>query len=78
MSNPTTTPPASGAAPSWTTRLADLDWRRYIIYIAFVLVFLLFAVTLADSGFLSRNNLLNILRPTATITVVGREPEQNR
>jgi ribose transport system permease protein len=71
MSNPTTTPPASGAASSWTTRLADLDWRRYIIYIAFIVVFLLFAVTLADSGFLSRNNLLNIFRQTATITVIA-------
>lgn len=71
MSNPTTTPPAAGAASSWTTRLADLDWRRYIIYIAFVVVFLLFAVTLADSGFLSRNNLLNIFRQTATITVIA-------
>ena len=71
MSNPTTTPPASGAASSWTTRLADLDWRRYIIYIAFIVVFLFFAVTLADSGFLSRNNLLNIFRQTATITVIA-------
>lgn len=71
MSNPTTTPPTSGAAPRWTTRLAGLDWRRYIIYIAFVVVFLLFAVTLADSGFLSQNNLLNIFRQTATITVIA-------
>lgn len=71
MSNPTTTPPTSGAAPSWTSRLAGLDWRRYIIYIAFVVVFLLFAVTLADSGFLSQNNLLNIFRQTATITVIA-------
>lgn len=71
MSNPTTTPPASSAASSLTRRLAELDWRRYIIYIAFIVVLLFFAVTLADSGFLSRNNLLNIFRQTATITVIA-------
>lgn len=51
--------------------LGDLDWRRYVIYIGFVVTFLLFAVTLGDSGFLSSNNLLNILRQTAIITVIA-------
>src|SRR5215211_364286 len=51
--------------------LGDLDWRRYVIYIGFVVIFLLFAVTLGDSGFLSTNNLLNILRQTAIITVIA-------
>ena len=51
--------------------LGDLDWRRYVIYIGFVVIFLLFAVTLGDSGFLSSNNLLNILRQTAIITVIA-------
>jgi ribose transport system permease protein len=52
-------------------RLATLDWRRYIIYIGVVVVFLFFAVLLGDEGFLSRNNLLNIFRQTATITVIA-------
>src|ERR687889_767333 len=52
-------------------RLADLDWRRYVIYIGFVVVFAVFAVTLGDQGFLSSTNLLNILRQTATITVIA-------
>ncbi|NIZ91233.1 ABC transporter permease [Kineococcus rubinsiae] len=48
-----------------------LDWRRYVIYIGFVVVFAFFAVLLRDEGFLSPNNLLNIFRQTATITVIA-------
>ena len=51
--------------------LGGVDWRRYIIYIGFAVVFLVFAVLLGDEGFLSRNNLLNIVRQTATITVIA-------
>ncbi len=51
--------------------LAGIDWRRYVIYIAFVVVFVLFAVLLGDDGFLSRANLLNVFRQTATITVIA-------
>lgn len=47
------------------------DWRQYIIYIAFALVFLYFSVTLHDSGFLTSTNLLNILRATATISIMA-------
>src|SRR5919108_3075065 len=47
------------------------DWRQYIIYIAFALVFLYFAVTLHGSGFLTSTNLLNILRATATISIMA-------
>ena len=47
------------------------DWRQYIIYIAFAAVFLYFSVTLHDDGFLSSTNLLNILRTTATISVMA-------
>ena len=35
-------------------------WRQNIIYIGFIVVFLFFAITLHDSGFLSLNNILNI------------------
>jgi ribose transport system permease protein len=51
--------------------LKDLDWRRYVIYIGFAVVFLFFAVLLGDEGFLSANNLLNIFRQTAIITVIA-------
>ena len=66
----------STVTPSKTTAgrrgmLAGVDWHRYVIYIGFVVVFLFFAVLLRDQGFLSANNLLNILRQTATITVIA-------
>lgn len=51
--------------------LTRVDWRSNIIYVAFVLVFILFAITLGDSGFLSANNLLNIVRQTAIISVMA-------
>jgi ribose transport system permease protein len=54
-----------------TGRLTGLDWRRYVIYLGFVAVFGLFSVLLYDDGFLSVNNLLNIGRQTATITVIA-------
>ena len=53
------------------SRLKRFEWRQNIIYIAFVVVFLLFAVLLRDSGFTNPNNLMNILRQTATITVMA-------
>src|SRR5919205_2275481 len=51
--------------------LGELDWRRYVIYIGFVVIFVLFAVLLRNEGFLSTTNLLNILRQTAIITVIA-------
>src|SRR6266516_5835913 len=51
--------------------LKAFDWRQYIIYIAFALVFLYFAVTLHGSGFLTSTHLLNILRATATISIMA-------
>ena len=51
--------------------LRSIDWRSYIIYIGFVLVFAFFAIALRDEGFLTSNNLLNIVRQTATISVMA-------
>lgn len=50
---------------------ARLDWRRDIIYVGFIVVFLVFAVLLGDQGFLSSTNLLNILRQTAIVTIMA-------
>ncbi len=49
----------------------SLDWRRDIIYVGVVVVFLVFAVVLRNEGFLSTTNLLNILRQTAIITIIA-------
>lgn len=65
---PTKEDTAEGSVQS---RLSTIDWRRYVIYIGFVVVFAFFAVLLRDEGFLSSNNLLNIFRQTATITVIA-------
>lgn len=51
--------------------LRALDWRQYVLYAGFVLVFLTFVITLHDEGFTSENNLLNIVRQTATISVMA-------
>jgi ribose transport system permease protein len=76
----TTTDPGTAATPAAggsvgrrrvLGALRAFDYRRYIIYIAFVVVFLFFAILLGDQGFLTRNNLLNIFRQTATITVIA-------
>ena len=47
------------------------NWRQNIIYIGFVAIFVIFAVTLNDKGFLNPNNLLNIVRQTAMIAVMA-------
>lgn len=65
------TPRAVSPTSQMSQRVKGLDWRRYVIYIGFVVVFLLFAILLGDQGFLSSNNLLNIFRQTATITVIA-------
>jgi ribose transport system permease protein len=66
-----TRPPATTETPLWQRAVTRIDWRRDIIYLGFVVVFLVFAVLLGDQGFLSTTNLLNILRQTAIITIVA-------
>lgn len=56
---------------SFAEAVKSWDWRRYVIYIGFVVVFVFFAILLHDQGFLSPNNLLNIFRQTSTITIIA-------
>ncbi|POZ93380.1 ABC transporter permease [Petrotoga halophila] len=51
--------------------IKNFNWRQNIVYIAFVIVFLFFSITLFDAGFLSKVNILNIFRQTAIIAVMG-------
>jgi ribose transport system permease protein len=46
-------------------------WRQNVIYLAFAITFLVFALTLSSEGFLTRTNLLNIGRQTAAISVMA-------
>ncbi len=76
MSRTTSVPPAAPSSGPGASRriplgLGGVDWHRYVIYIGFVVVFLVFAALLGDRGFLSSNNLLSILRQTSTITVIA-------
>lgn len=47
------------------------NWRDYIVYIGFVAIFIVFALLLQERGFLSANNLLNILRQTAIVAIMA-------
>ncbi len=64
------TEPTMSARPS-VASLKAFDWRQYIIYIGFAVVFVIFAITLGEKGFLSPNNLLNVFRQTAIISIMA-------
>jgi ribose transport system permease protein len=51
--------------------LRAVESRRYVVYVAFLLIFVFFAVTLHDDGFFSQTNLLNIVRQTTPVTVMA-------
>src|SRR6266446_3667664 len=61
----------STSTESRIARLARFDWRQYVVYIGFVVLLLFFSITLSSSGFLSPNNLLNIVTQTAIIAVMA-------
>lgn len=48
-----------------------INWRDYVVYIGFAVIFAAFAIGLGQYGFLTGNNLLNIVRQTATISVMA-------
>ena len=54
-----------------TARRARFDIRNYIIYISFVAIFLFFSIALANKGFFTGGNLMNIARQTAMISVMA-------
>ena len=62
--------PTMSARPGLAS-IRTFDWRQNIIYIGFAIVFVVFAVTLGEQGFLSPNNLLNVFRQTAIISIMA-------
>jgi ribose transport system permease protein len=52
-------------------RVRGADPAAYVVYVGFVLILVFFAITLRDDGFLTSDNLLNILRQTAPITIMA-------
>lgn len=71
MSAPATDRTSRTVAVAGSRFARHLDWRRDIIYVGVVVVFLVFAVVLRNEGFLSTTNLLNILRQTSIITIIA-------
>lgn len=49
----------------------SIQWDKYMVYVIFVAVFILFAAILGNEGFLNPNNIINILRQTAMISVMA-------
>jgi len=58
-------------APQTAAPTLRFDWQRYVVFFAFLAVFVFFSITLYDSGFLSLNNLLNIVQQAAIIAVMA-------
>ncbi|MED0660175.1 ABC transporter permease [Bacillus smithii] len=52
-------------------QLKKLDWRNYIVYLAFIGVIIYFSISLYDEGFVTADNFLNIVRQTAMISLMG-------
>jgi len=53
------------------SRLSGFDFQQMVVYIGFVAIFIFFAVTLYDDGFLTQRNLTNILLQTAPATIMA-------
>lgn len=51
--------------------LTKLDVQKYVVYLGFLAIFLFFAATLHDDGFLSTRNLSNIVLQTAPATIMA-------
>jgi len=51
--------------------LRRLDLQRSVIYLGFLAIFLFFALTLYDDGFLTSRNLTNIVLQTAPATIMA-------
>ncbi len=49
----------------------QINLQQYVVYLGFLAIFLFFAVTLADDGFLTIRNLTNIVLQTAPATVMA-------
>ena len=51
--------------------LRKINWGDYVIYIVFIGIFLFFTIVLFNRGFLRPENLMNIARQTAVISIMA-------
>ncbi len=54
-----------------TVDLAGFDFQQLVVYVGFLAIFLFFALTLYDDGFLTQRNLSNIVLQTAPATIMA-------
>ena len=54
-----------------TPQTIRFDFQQVVVYVGFVVIFLFFAATLYDDGFLSQRNLTNIVLQTAPATIMA-------
>ena len=57
--------------PTIIATLRQLDLQKSVIYFGFLAIFLFFAATLHDDGFLTTRNLTNIVLQTAPATIMA-------
>jgi ribose transport system permease protein len=69
--NPSAQATSEAKSLSGASRPRKFEWRQYVVYIGFVVLFLFFSITQYSAGFLTVNNLLNIIRQTAIISVMA-------
>ena len=73
MTSPTAPPaPREPSALARASRyLAKRDWRDYVVYLGLIALLIIFSITLADAGFTSATNLLNVIRQSAIVSVLA-------
>lgn len=63
--------PDAAAGAGLIARLRALPPAAYVVHLAFVLIVVFFAITLRDDGFLTSQNLWNIVRQTAPVSIMA-------
>ena len=59
-------------AKTWgANEVCDFNWRNYVIYISFLVIFLFFSIAVYNKSFLTGGNLMNIARQTAMVSVMA-------
>ena len=64
-------PPSAGVREWLVNQRYEGGLRKYVVYFAFALILVTFAIILRDNGFLGSQNLLNIGRQAAPIAVMA-------
>lgn len=54
-----------------TVKKRGFDYKKHIVYLSFLVILIVFSIILRDKGFLSYDNMMNILRQTAMISVAA-------